>query len=462
MTTEPAPKIAIIGSGPAGCYLAQCLLRAVPDAELVLFDRLVSPFGLLRYGVAADHQHTKVIARQFERLFAAGGARFAGGIDVGVDVSLAELRALFDVVVLATGLARDRTLGIPGAELPGVVGAGELTRILNAHPDEPERLPELGSDVVVIGAGNVAIDVLRFLVKDAEGYAGSDVADPPLQGYLVAPADRITLVSRSDVAAAKSDPQMLRELAKLERATYSTPDSGPDPRGTDPSAAGTADAAPTPASPEERAASARSAAIGELTSAERPRFPGPAVTLRYGYTPTRVLGDERVRGIELLASDGSAVTVPATAIITAIGFCADGRSGSELERIIAALPATPNGGKIDAGLYRVGWAQCGPRGGVPEHRALAKRVSEEILADLATERRGEGRERPGCAGLPEAVRSRAVSYEQWLVLEAHERETAPVGRVRRKIPHHDRMHEIATGAAPHPGHPHSPGEEDRQ
>lgn len=428
MPTPPSPKIAIVGSGPSGCYLAQSLLRAAPGCELTILDRLVSPFGLVRYGVAADHQHTKAITRQFDRLFQSESVRFAGDMEIGRDLSLDDLREHFDAVVLATGLSADRGLGLPGGDLPGVIGSGVLTRVLNAHPDEGDRLPELGSDVVIIGAGNVALDVLRFLVKGADDYADSDVADPALETYLAAAAERVTLVSRSGAADSKGDPQMLRELAQLPRASYTA----------------VGEVEPPAEAELDRAAQGRVAAIGEMISADRPAHPGPEVTLRFGWSPVRVIGADRVEGVELARGD-EFVVVPATAVVTAIGFASTG--GDELARLIADLDATPETGRIEVGLYRAGWAQRGPRGAIPENRSYAKLVADEITADLADGTLPVNPGRRGFAGLPDAVRERAVGYDQWLALDAHERELAPEGRVRRKLPDHDRMAAVARGAA---------------
>ena len=424
MPSSPTPRVAVVGGGPSGCYLAQFLVRAVPGCDVTVFDRLVSPFGLVRYGVAADHQHTKAITRQFDRLFQSGAARFAGGVEVGRDVELEELRTHFDAVVLATGLSADRRLDLPGGGLPGVVGAGRITRTLNAHPDEEERLPELGSDVVVIGGGNVALDVLRFLVKDRAGFDASDVADAALDAYLERPAERVSLVSRSAAPDTKGDPQMLRELAALPRARYTTPDP----------------LAPAAGAKLDRAAAGRVAALEELVSPDRPRHPGPEVTLRFGLTPVRVLGAERVEGVEF-ASPAGVVTIPASSVVTAIGFTAGGRA---LAALVAESSET---GRLEPGLYRAGWAKRGPRGAIPENRACAKAVADEIAADLADGSLDVRPGRLGYAGLPAALRARAVDYAQWLALEAHERELAPEGRVRRKIPDHERMSAIARAAA---------------
>ncbi|MFV0435520.1 MAG: FAD-dependent oxidoreductase [Leucobacter sp.] len=420
--THP-PKIAIVGSGPSGCYLAQSVLRGAPGAEITIIDRLASPFGLIRYGVAADHQHTKAITRQFDRLFRSGSVRFAGNVEIGRDLSLNELRQLFDAVVLATGLSADRELGVPGAELPGVIGAGVITRTLNAHPDEADELPRLGSDPVIIGGGNVAIDVLRFLVKDRAGFDASDVSDAALDAYLAAPAERVTLVSRSGAAASKGDPQMLRELAALPRAVYFSPD----------------DVSADPASAPDRATAARVAAISEMISADRAAHPGPQVALRFGLSPVRVLGTDRVEGVEFASGD-ELLVVPATSVITAIGFAP--LAAGHLAELLAEHSEI---GRIEPGLYRTGWAKRGPRGAIPENRACARSVADEILADLRDGSLTPSPEKPGFEGLPEPVRERAVDYDHWLALETHERENAPKGRVRRKLSDHDLIVSVARG-----------------
>ncbi|RGE24341.1 FAD-dependent oxidoreductase [Leucobacter sp. wl10] len=424
MSSPTTPKIAVIGSGPSGCYLAQSLLRVAPDCEIAILDRLASPFGLVRYGVAADHQHTKAITRQFDRLFQHDAVRFAGGIEVGRDVSLDELRDLFDAVVIATGLSADRELGVPGAELPGVIGAGAITRALNAHPDEGAALPELGSDVVIIGGGNVALDVLRFLVKGRADYEGSDVADAALDSYLAAPAERVTLVSRSAAPDSKGDPQMLKELATLPRAVYSSPDP----------------VAPGAAARLARVAAGRVSAISEMVAPERARFDGPEVTLRFGLIPLRVRGDRRVEAVEF-AADDEVVAVPATSVITAIGFA------TQRDHALAALTAEgAESGRIEPGLYRTGWAKRGPRGAIPENRACARAVADEIAADLVDGSLSASSSAPGFDGLPSEVRDRAIGYEQWLRLDEHERSIAHSGRVRHKLPDHELMVAVARGA----------------
>lgn len=214
-------KVAIIGSGPSGCFTAQGLLKARPDWTVDIYDRLPVPFGLVRYGVAPDHQGTKAITRQFERLFERQGARFFGNVTVGRDVTLDALRGAYDAVVLAAGLAGDRDHGLGPAD--GVIGAGELTRALYDHPDAGD-LPDIGGHVIILGNGNVAVDILRLLSKTEAELEGSDLG-PRASDWLAArPIDSLTILGRSPATAARFDPVMIRELAKLQGVSITVAD----------------------------------------------------------------------------------------------------------------------------------------------------------------------------------------------------------------------------------------------
>lgn len=420
MQGTTAPKIAVIGSGPSGCYFAQSVLRGAPEAEITIFDRLASPFGLIRYGVAADHQHTKAITRQFERLFQQPGVRFAGNVEIGHDLSLDELRRAFDVVVLATGLTADRSLQITGEDLQGVYGSGTITRLLNSHPTEVSEIPQFGNDVVIVGGGNVAIDLLRFLIKDQSGYDASDIRDEALETYLASPAQRITVLHRSGPEAAKSDPQMLKELAALPIGRYQSPElTGAE------------------AHEGNRIAAARLAAFAELTDPNRQSAGGAEVTLRFHVKPTEFVGSDTIEAVMIQSPTGTE-TIAATTVLTAIGF---EQATSEISDLTAEPAAT---GRIEPGLYRTGWARRGPTGAIPENRSCAKQVADELLEDLAAGTLPSGA--PGFDALPADLRERSVSYEQWLVLDEHEREHAGAGRVRRKLPDHEAMVAIAKQA----------------
>lgn len=216
------PSIAIVGSGPSGCYVAQALRKQFPESEISMYDRMPVPYGLVRYGVAPDHVGTKSIAHQFERLFTRESVSFIGNIEIGRDITLDELRNAYDVVVLASGLCGDRDLGILGENLHGVYRAGSITRLFNDHPDEQSNSYQLGQRSVIVGNGNVAIDVLRLISKSSESFAGSEVSDQSLQRICRDHLIRIDIVGRSPLSDAKFDIVMLKELSELEHVNFHT------------------------------------------------------------------------------------------------------------------------------------------------------------------------------------------------------------------------------------------------
>lgn len=400
--------IAIVGSGPSGCYLAQALLKARPDARVDLIDRLPVPYGLVRYGVAADHQGTKAIIRQFERLFERQGAGFIGNLDIGSDVTLDDLRAAYDAVILAAGLATDRTLGIPGEDLAGIAGAGAITRALNGHPDAPP-LPPLGRHVVVMGNGNVAIDIVRLLAKSADELAGSDLGPEATAWLTAGDVATVDVVGRSAASHAKFDPVMVKELHRLAHASIRV------------EGAGTAD------SPEGEKKLEALAAIDGIAHGPR------ALTFRFGLTPVRFDGaDGRVSAVRFRDAAGTETVLPCDTFISAIGFdtCANLSRGTLLEHA-----RDIDAGVLDDGLYATGWFRRGPRGTIPENRAEAQTLAARVLADV-----GEGAGKPG---LPTGGR---VDYAGWKRIDAAEIAAAPADRCRQKIADRQAMLALALNA----------------
>lgn len=426
VVTEQDLRIVVVGAGPSGCFTAGALRRSLPGANIVVLDRLPTPFGLVRYGVAADHQSTKAITRQFDRLFTREGVEFLGHVNVSNEataaaVTLAELRESADIVVLATGLSADRQLGIPGEGLDGVWGAGVLTRVLNSHPDEVEQaalVGQLGAHVAVIGLGNVAVDVVRFLSKQAGDFEGSDINDDALDAYLSAPVSVVDVYSRSSIGQAKCDAQMIRELGQLESVRVTLHGEASDPDSND------------------RVIQARMDALRELAEVTGQESTARVeLRLHFGKRPVQLLGDSKVTGVMIETSTGECELLDVDTVITAVGFAAD--TGSVVPGSIDGSQA-----KLDEGLYRVGWCRRGPRGTIPENRADALMVAAEIMSDIEA---GLVLRKPGSGPLmrPEIV-EQAVSYTQWLEIDREERAQAPNGRVRRKIIDTEHMLQIAS------------------
>ena len=212
--------IAIIGSGPAGYYTAEaCQKTFGDDVRVDIIDRLPVPYGLIRTGVAPDHQSIKGVSRRYEAVALTDNVRFVGNVSVGRDVTIAELGDLYDAVVLATGAPADKPLGVPGDDLPGVVGSAAFVGWYNGHPDFAGLNPPLhGPGAVVVGAGNVALDVARILAKAESEFAGSDIVGHALDHLGTATHDRITILARRGPHQIAMTPKELGELGHLERA----------------------------------------------------------------------------------------------------------------------------------------------------------------------------------------------------------------------------------------------------
>lgn len=395
-------RVAIVGSGPAGCYLADQLLRLVPDSSIDVLERLPAPFGLIRYGVAPDHQSTKAIARVLDRVLSRERVNFFGNVEVGRDVRLDELVSLYNAGVLATGATRDRKLAISGEDLPGVIGSGAFTGWYNSRPGNRAPGVQGVRSAVIIGNGNVAIDVARILAKGSTELAGSDLS-PDITAWLAAqPSETIHIVGRRAAAAAKFTEHELAELGTLERAR--------------PLVVGPA------------TLTGQSAVVETLRkfAAEENRKAPVTINFHFNLAPTAFLGDKELRAVQFRRSDGHTVELPAQLAVTCIGY--------ETVACCTASPSNgvfPNqGGKVKQGLYVVGWAKRGPSGTIPTNRAEAQQVAQRIAQEVASAKR------PGTAALRELLNRRQVrwvDYESWRRLDAAELARAGEGRCREKL-----------------------------
>ena len=212
--------LAIIGSGPAGYYTAEAAQKQWGDGVRIdIFDRLPVPFGLIRSGVAPDHQSIKGVSRRYEAVALSENVRFVGNVAVGQDVSIAALQELYDAVVLATGAPHDRALDLPGADLGNVFGSAGFVGWYNGHPQFAGLAPDLGgAHAVVIGNGNVALDVARILAKTRGEFVGSDIVGQALEALSASRVARITILGRRGPHQIAMTPKELGEMAHLERA----------------------------------------------------------------------------------------------------------------------------------------------------------------------------------------------------------------------------------------------------
>lgn len=399
--------IAIIGSGPAGCYLAEQLLRAGDDIRIDIVERLPVPFGLVRYGVAPDHQGTKGISRLLDRALGKDRVRFFGHVEVGPDVQLDELRAMYDSVVLATGAPRDRRLDVEGETLSGVIGSGAFVRWYNDHPDHVTPALHEVDSAVVIGNGNVAIDVVRMLTKTPGEFTGSDLAPSVHARFNDQPLKTIHVVGRRGPEHAKFTQPELAELGELERAR---------PRIVD---------------PEQLAHAHQAGASGPILElfdqfAEETRQTPVEIQFHFGMRPAGFAGTQQLEGVRFECQDGTTTVVPAQLAVTCIGY-----------ESIPCCSVEPEGGifandnaRVSDGLYVTGWAGRGPTGTIPTNRTEAKKVAKRIAAETVANERSGGE---ALAALLQERSVRFVEHAGWQQIDKAEKERADADRCRHKF-----------------------------
>ncbi len=409
-------SIAVVGSGPSGMYCAEALLRGGPDVRVDVIDRLPTPFGLVRSGVAPDHQSTKGVARLLDRTLAKPEVEFFGGVELGGDVTLVELRGLYDAVVIATGASRDRTLDVPGEALSGVVSSGRFVGWYNHHPDHADVELRDVRIAVVIGSGNVALDVARILAKRGDEFAGSDLAPEVSAALASTSIERIHIVGRSRAANMKFTEAELLEFGELARA-YPTLGEGGDLTGLD---------GKVPL------------ALHAIVAGADARKP-IEIRFEFGLVPAAFEGARHLERVRFLAPDGTETIRDADIAVTCIGYEAH---AGELTLENGALRNAD--GKIDAGLYAVGWAKRGPSGTIPTNRTEAQVVAKIVVAETAASGK------PGRAGLEALLERRGVAridYDGWRRIDASEIERSEEARSRRKWRTHDELRAAATRMA---------------
>jgi ferredoxin--NADP+ reductase len=421
--------IAIIGSGPAGYYTAEAAQKAFgDDVRIDVFDALPVPYGLIRSGVAPDHQSIKAVSRRYEKVALSDNVRFVGNVHVGRDVSIAELQALYDAIVLATGAPTDRDLGIPGEGLGNVFGSAAFVGWYNGHPQFADLNPDLsGRTAVVIGMGNVALDVARILAKTRAEFAGSDIVAHALAALEGSMIERIVILGRRGPHQIMMTPKELGELGELERAAphVATADL-PAPE---------EDAILEPGLRKSVSHLRAFAATPEHIRAEKPI----AVEFVFMSSPKALIGEGNVEAIEVektrlvagrAEGTGETETIPADLIVSCIGYRTSPIEGVPFDERQGRF--ANDEGRILPGLYCVGWARRGPSGTIGTNRPDGYSVVELIAEDLAS---GTARKQGG-AGFDALAAERGldvVTFGDWKKIEAAEEMAAREGAPREKF-----------------------------
>jgi ferredoxin--NADP+ reductase len=437
--TEPI-RVAIVGAGPAGFFLADKLLSQtrVPVA-VDLFERLPTPYGLVRFGVAPDHEKIKAVTRSFDKVAARPGFRFFGNVDVGRHLSLAELRRHYHAVAFTTGAQSDRRMGIPGEDLEGSHAATEFVAWYNGHPDYCDRTFSLDAErVAVVGVGNVAVDVARILAKSADELATTDIADHALEALSRSRVKEVYLLGRRGPLQAAFTTPEVKELGELVGADAIalahevTLD----------------DLSRAELAREDDATTRRKLEVLEGFARTEPAGRPKRLTIRFLVSPVELLGNDagRVTGIRLaknrLVERNGTVTAEPTGeeeiIPVDLVFRSVGYRGVE----IPGLPFDPKtgtvpnvGGRVEPGLYVAGWIKRGPSGVIGTNKPDAAETADAILADAEA-----GRLAPPpapAAELEPLLTQRQpdlVTWPDWQKLGAHETAIGqPAGRPRSKL-----------------------------
>ncbi len=417
--------VAVIGSGPAGYYSAEALQKQLGEAVRVdVIDRMPVPYGLIRFGVAPDHQSIKGVYRRYEKVALSDNVRFVGNVLVGRDVTIPELLGLYDAVILATGAPNDRPLEIPGGDLPGVIGSAAFVGWYNGHPEFADLAPPLDARAAaVIGNGNVALDVARILSKTPAEFVGSDIVAHAFAALGNAAIRDIHVLGRRGPHQIAMTPKELGELGHLEAAAPKVDPADFPPEIDD-----------ALLEPGQRKSVTHLRDFAGLPG-------GKARTIHFDFfaMPVAIEGDGKVERLIVettrldergaAAGTGETYAIDCGMVVTCIGYKTPRIEGVPYEEDRGRFANSE--GVIGNGLYCVGWARRGPTGTIGTNRPDGYEVAERIAADLAG---GGGKE--GRAGLDRLLDSRGVdivTFRDWQKIEEAETGRAREGSPREKF-----------------------------
>ena len=439
-----ALRVAIVGSGPAGFYAADALLRSEdPKAEVDMIDRLPTPWGLVRLGVAPDHENIKAVSRAFEKTAARPGFRFFGNVEVGRDVSHVELVAAYDAVVYSVGAQTDRRLGIPGEDLPGSWPATAFVAWYNGHPDFQELEFDLTHErAVVIGNGNVAVDCVRMLALTAEELATTDTTHEAIEAIVGSGLKEIVMLGRRGPVQAAFTPPEVKELGELAGADVIV-----DP----------ADLELDEASERELAADQQRAGrnlellreYARRTPAGKPR----RLVMRFLASPVSIVGDERVEGIEVVRNElveengrivarptGETEMIPCGLVLRSVGYKGVPLPGVPFDEQRGTMPNDTGRVQGAERTYCAGWIKRGPSGVIGTNKKDATETIELLLADARAGRLTRAGDTPVLERVLSERGVDFVEYAGWQAIDAAERSAGePLGRPRVKLHTWDKL-----------------------
>jgi ferredoxin--NADP+ reductase len=427
--------LAIIGSGPAGYYTAEAALkRWGEDVQVDVFDRLPVPYGLIRSGVAPDHQSIKAVSKRYEGVALSQNVRFIGNVTVGTDITIGELQGLYDAVILATGAPNDRPLDLPGEHLGNVFGSAAFVGWYNGHPQFADLNPDLsGSSAVVIGMGNVALDVARILAKTRAEFAGSDIVGHALDQLDGSRLSTITILGRRGPHQIAMTPKELGELGHLERACPRVaPTDLPE------------EAEDFVLEPGLRKSVTLLRGFAGIPEAFREDKP-VEIDFDFFASPRAMIGEGgRVTGVDVertvvekgrAVGTGETYVIPASLVVCCIGYQTSPIPDVPFDERAGRF--ANDEGRILAGLYCVGWARRGPTGTIGTNRPDGYAVIDLIAADQPHAAAKSGA--VGFDALAEARGLKVVRFRDWKKIEEAEQRAAREGAPREKFVDVERM-----------------------
>lgn len=429
-------RVAVVGSGPAACYAAEELLsHGGLETEVTMFERLPAPWGLVRFGVAPDHQDTKAVTKLFSRAVARRGIELHLNVEVGRHVTHKELLEHHHAVLYAVGAASDRRLGIPGEDLPGSHSATDFVGWYNGHPDFADRSFDLSDErAVIIGNGNVALDVARILVSDVRDLARTDIADHALKSLSTSRITEVVVLGRRGPAqAAYTTPELLG-LASAPRSEVvvncaeSVLDLNTRVRSTE----------------NPHSMQMKTTIVRELAGKPSLGYP-KRVVLRYLASPTAIIGDEQVRAVrvnlnQLVGSGSDHVEVVPTGVteeircglvLRAIGYKGVALPDLPFDEVRGILPndggrvVHPDTGEPLTGVYTAGWIKRGAAGVIGTNKKCAEDTVAALLEDFTRGRLiSPPKDREALRELIEYRQPLAIDYRGWEAIDRHERSAA--------------------------------------
>lgn len=444
MPDQPPLAVAIVGAGPAGFYAAEHLQKQSLPLRIDMFDRLPTPFGLVRGGVAPDHQKIKSVTRVYDRIAGHADFRFFGNVAFGRDVALDDLAAHYHAVILASGAPTDRPLGIPGEDLPGSHTATAFVGWYNGHPDYRDLAFDLDQEeVVVVGLGNVAIDVTRILARTVAELEKTDIAEHALEALRHSRVRRITVLGRrGPVQAAFTNPEV-KELGEMPGADFIV----------DPAELELDDVSRRMLEEGDDNTPRKNLETLRAVAARAPEGKPRQVVMRFCVSPVALEGSGRVERVRMVRNrldpDGRGgvravataeeETIPAGLVFRSVGYRGVALPGVPFDERACIVPnaagrVTREGAAVP-GLYVTGWIKRGPSGVIGTNKPCAVETADALLDDLRGGRLDTGA-RPAPEAMPALLAARgvrAVSFPDWQRLDALERAHGEaLGRPRRK------------------------------